>query len=68
MSADDILLQTLEVVDTASDGGFAEDLGCLLNDAAEMKLFVFNAARVIPWSTWLAVAGLASRRTIIFRP
>ena len=30
MTADDILLETFEVIDTGSDGRLAENLGCLL--------------------------------------
>ena len=30
VTADDILLKTLEIIHTSADSGFAEDLGCLL--------------------------------------
>ena len=30
VTADDVLLQTLEVIDATADSGFAEDLGSLL--------------------------------------
>ena len=61
MTADNVLLEVFQRIDLGLDGRFVETLVVSWNEAAEMKLEVCKAARVIPCSTCVEVAGTISR-------